>query len=218
MLILERYLGSDLPQGEAARIAAAKVALGNCLYELGYVERALAVHTESLGIAKGLVDARGVMPEHRWRLSRDLLAVGRVDAAAAEAEQARTEPLPDDPFSQASTRAALAEARAAQGWSAEGEALFRTAISILEPLGYGIFTADVRVRFAVFLISQDRRDKARLHLEAARDFYSDPLAIHKREAIEALLRQCDDVAAPEEAKARREHVSAVNDEKGGREV
>jgi len=203
MLLAERYLASGLAQGEAFWIAWVKQDLGDCLYELGQVERALAVHTELFEVVRGLTAAPSWLPEVRWRLARDLLALGRVGAAVAQAEQACAETAPDDLFSQATTRAALAEARAAQGRRAEAEALFRESIAMLKPLGYDYNTADVRVRFAVFLIAQGRRQEARVHLEAARDFYSDPLAIHKREAIEALLRQCDDaLSTPAEATMR----------------
>ncbi len=169
--------------------------------ELAEVERALELHTESLEVTKQLVEAPWYVAEVRWRVARDLLALRRIEEAVAAAELACAETMPEDAFTQGTTRAALAEARGAQGRTAEAEALFRESIALLEPVGYRVFTADVRVRFSVFLISEGRREEAREHLEAARDFYSDPLAIHKREAIEALLRKCDDgVAAPEEAK------------------
>lgn len=131
--------------------------------------------------------------ETRQQLARALLGAGRVEEARRSAERAYQEIADDDAFSRSTTAVALAMARSAQGQVAEADRLFRLGIAAAK--GYRWHAVSAAVDYARFLIAQRRAAEARTHLLVARDFYAHPFVFRRRETVEVLLRQCDEVRA-----------------------
>jgi hypothetical protein len=81
------------------------------------------------------------------------------------------------------------------GDSVGAEARFREAIDDISKTQFHSYTARARLSFARFLLAQKRAAEARDQLAAARSIYSDPISFRRRDEIDALLRQCDEVRA-----------------------
>jgi len=132
---------------------------------------------------------RGSLPEAQWRLSRAYLALGDIAAARAQAEAGRASVSETDVFSVATTRAALARVRAAEGRPADADALFTEAIDALRPTGYRRARADIERDYAEFLVDRGRIDEARRLIASAIQAEADPHAILQRRKLQELLRR-----------------------------
>ncbi len=119
---------------------------------------------------------------------------GDATGARALVEAARAVVLSYDWSAQARVERADAEACEAEGRFERAPALFEKALELIPP-AFQHDSHDVRVSLARFLIRQRRPAEARPLLEAARDFYRDPVAFRLRAEVEQLLRQCHEVRA-----------------------
>jgi len=61
----------------------------------------------------------------------------------------------------------------------------------MEPSGIGTALAEAREQYARFLIRHGQMEEARTQLDAARAFWTDPLAERHRARIDALLKATD---------------------------
>jgi class 3 adenylate cyclase/tetratricopeptide (TPR) repeat protein len=172
-------------------IARAGEALGEALYHSGELARSRAVLEQALATVDP-VTMRGTLPEVQGKLALACLRLGDLDAARRNAEAASASVAPTDAYSQATTRAALASVRAAEGRVVDAERLLREALDLLRPKGNALLTAEVQQQIATFLIAQGRSQEARPLLEAARGFFLDPLAVRRREEIDVLLRRSEE--------------------------
>ena len=123
------------------------------------------------------------------------LALGAGDIDEAESLVAA---LPEESrrgFDFGESHFALASARihAARGETERAEALFREALSTLEP-DSGFFIAEVQRPFARFLIDHGRGREAREHVEWLLKYYRDPVAKPRHDEALALLAECEAVA------------------------
>ncbi|HET7699551.1 MAG TPA: hypothetical protein VFM06_01650, partial [Candidatus Limnocylindria bacterium] len=167
--------------------------LGRALLELGRYDEAVGYLGEALRHQEARGENASFVGETRQVLARAQLGAGRLEDAGASAERAYGEIKDDDPFSRSTTSAALAMVRQAQGKTAEADDLFRRAITAAN--GYLDVATEARVDYARFLIDQERGAEARTQLKSAYDFYSHPFVARRREAVDALLRRCDEVKA-----------------------
>ena len=167
--------------------------VGQALVSLSRYDDAVRSHAEALrrGELRGWPAA--FVGESRQLLARAQLGAGRVNEARESAERAYHEIADDDALSRSTTAVALAMVRDAQGQVEEADRLFRLAIDAAK--GYLWHAVLARVDYARFLIGQRRAAEARAQLEAARAFYAHPFVTRRREAVDALLRRCDEVKA-----------------------
>src|SRR5438128_1676240 len=96
--------------------------------------------------------------------------------------------MPKDLESRFISAVALAEVREAEGDVPEADRLFREGVGLMEPSGMGNGLAEIREHYARFLLRHGRAEEARAHLEKARAFWHDPLAVRHRDRIDALLK------------------------------
>jgi ATP/maltotriose-dependent transcriptional regulator MalT len=146
--------------------------------------------------------AQALRAEARAQLAPICLALGDLDAARTQAETARAEVTADDAYTQATSRGALAQVRAAEGRVAEAEQLFLDGLTAVARTGYGAVQADLRRHYGAFLIKQGRLGEARRELDVVRAFYDSDLVRLEREKTDALLRRAD-VRGPGPASVRR---------------
>jgi tetratricopeptide (TPR) repeat protein len=119
---------------------------------------------------------------------------GDVAQARALIDAARRSALQYDWLAQSWNEQADAEVCEAEGHPERSAALFQKALDLIPP-AFAYDVTQMRVALAKFLLRQHRPFEARPHLEAARDFFKDPVAFRRRAEVEALLRQCDAVRA-----------------------
>ena len=169
-------------------IATTDWAIGEASLALGDAEGARVALTEAVDLFERRKQ-RGQIPEVRARLARALLRLGDLPAAREQAEKARAIASATDLESRYIAVVALGEVVEAEGDRVAAEALFREAVALLEPSGFGSRLAAAREHHAGFLIRQGRGIEARTQLERARAFHKDPLAERHRERIDALLRK-----------------------------
>jgi len=89
--------------------------------------------------------------------------------------------------------ATTAELHAARRETAEANTAFRRAVARV-PAESGYYHADVRRRFARFLIDQGRGREAREHIEWLLHYYRDPVARIRHEEAQAMLAECGALA------------------------
>ena len=165
--------------------------LGDSLRQVGEIDRALHVLTEA---SDRLVMRRSTAPEFDLfeldgYLVRALVAARRVDEARALAM--RMAAAPGIPGIRAIGQATLAIVAEAEGDTEGAERGYLASVEVASRAGWGWATAHRRVDAGRFLVSIGRHDRARPLLDAARDFYRDPLMWRRREEVEALLAGCD---------------------------
>lgn len=180
--------------GLPGRIATADWGIGQALLELGDAAAARDVLTEAVDLFERR-EQRGQIPEVRARLARALVMLGDVAAAREHAERARAVAAETDRESRYIAAVALGEVLEAEGDVTAADGLFRDALAILEPSGFGNALATARELYARFLIRQGRLDDAKAQLALARAFWRDPLAERHRQRIDALLAQATPVRA-----------------------
>ena len=171
----------------------ALVRCAGALASLGRYEEAIQKFREALRRDELRGTPAAFVGERRQDLARAQLGAGRTDEARESAERAYHEIADDDAFSRSTTAVALAMVRDAQSEVEEADRLFRLAIDAAK--GYQWLAVLARVAYARFLIGQRRAAEARAQLEIARDFYAHPFVTRRREAVDALLRRCDEVKA-----------------------
>jgi hypothetical protein len=199
------WVGGDLANAEAlaleqlrlARDLALRWQLGPAYWWVGFVLRdkgdlagARPAFEDSVAtLAPAATQA--IRAEARAQLATICLALGDLDAARTHAETARAEVTADDAYTQATSRGALAQVRAAEGRAAEAEQLFLDGIDGIGRTGYRALHADLRRDYGAFLIDQGRLAAARRELKAVRAFYDSDLVRLEREKTDALLRRAD---------------------------
>jgi tetratricopeptide (TPR) repeat protein len=121
--------------------------------------RAEKLFRESIRILKPIED-RTTLCESQRGLAELLVDLGRIDEAETFALAGRETVGPHDAASIASTTAALAVVRAAQGREDEAEQLFREALEGLEGTGFKRNQLELTGRLASFLRERGRADEA----------------------------------------------------------
>lgn len=187
------YLAAARELGLLGRVAGAPWGLGHSLLDAGDAAAARPYLAETVGIFARRRDY-GFLPMVQALSARAAVAVGDRIGARKFADDAMATAQPDDFEAVSQARWAAAEVSEAEGRPDEALHLFGEAVAALPP-AYGGSIAEVRTAFARSLLRQRRPAEARPLLEAARDFYRDPLAFRKRAAIEDLLRRCAGVPA-----------------------
>ena len=140
-------------------IAQTSKALARLAWRDGDPKRAEKLFRESIRLLAPLQE-RGTLCESQRLLAQLLLAEDRVDEAEKYALAARETVSAEDLTSRATTRAALAEVRAAQGRDDEAETLFREAIEISRSGEHARTDLEVLPPYVAFLRSRDRDDEA----------------------------------------------------------
>jgi len=176
--------------GQPSFIASTGWAMGEAMLDLGDNAGARDVLAEALDLfaRRG---QRGQIPEVQARLARALVHLGDIAAARTHAEAAVGIAMPSDLESRFISAIALAEVREAEGNLVEADRLFRGAVAFMEPSGIGNALAETREQYARFLTRRGRAQEARTQLDAARAFWTDPLAERHRARIDALLKATD---------------------------
>ncbi len=88
-------------------------------------------------------------------------------------------------------RVAQAELAAARGDVDGACRIFEDTVRLLGGRGWDLEIAQTRMAYGEVLLAAGRSREARPILEAARDFYKDPLAFRRREQVQALLAKCE---------------------------
>jgi tetratricopeptide (TPR) repeat protein len=145
--------------GRSWGIALTTKALAKLAADGGDPKRAEKLLRESIRVLAPLQE-RGILCESQRLLAQLLLAEGRVDEAEKYALAARETVSAEDLTSRATTRAALAEVRAAQNRDDEAETLFREAIDILRSGEHLRTDLEVLPPYIRFLCERDRHDEA----------------------------------------------------------
>jgi class 3 adenylate cyclase/tetratricopeptide (TPR) repeat protein len=126
----------------------------------GNTQRAEKLFRESIRILKPIED-RATLCETQRGLAELLVDLGRIDEAETFALAARETVGPQDATSIATTTAALATVRAAQGRDDEAEQLYREALAGLEGTGFKRNQLELSEMLARFLRERGRVDEAR---------------------------------------------------------
>jgi len=161
--------------------------MGEAMIELGDDAGARDVLAEAVDLFTRRGE-RGQIPEVQARLARALVHLGDIAAARRHADAAAATAIASDLESRFISAVARAEVSEAEGDLAAAETLFREAIALLEPSGIGNALAETREHYARFLLRHGRVAEARVELERARAFWSDPLAQRHRERIDGLIK------------------------------
>ena len=164
--------------------------LAEALLEAGELQRADALLQEGVALVEQ-EGFRGFRPEVHGRSARVRLRLGDRAAARGHADAASRAVLPTDITAVQVTGIANAEVAGAEGDVAVAGRIFGETIRLVGAAGYRDKLAQTQVAYGGFLIGRERWEEARAVLREARDFYADPLAHRRREAIEALLQRCD---------------------------
>ena len=140
------------------------------------------------GLAASDADAmRDVHPELCWRSALACLADGDGAAAERRAREALATSEPLDVHARAQSIATLGGVHAAAGDLEATRAAFDEAQAILAPTGFHAVRAEIDQRYGEALIALGRPAEARVQLEAAAAFWSDPAAALRRAEIESLI-------------------------------
>ena len=153
----------DLRYGSLVALAEIDLVTGDAAQALTWSEEVVAFVTR-LGHA-------WMMPEaERW-MAHALLATGAIASAATHAEHAMDIVLPDDVFSTASARLALATVRDAQGRDAEAAELFAQATAVLETTAFQTDRAAVDLAYGAFHLAHGRTAEGEALVSQARERY-----------------------------------------------
>jgi class 3 adenylate cyclase/tetratricopeptide (TPR) repeat protein len=125
----------------------------------GKPQRAERLFRESIRILKPIED-RTTLCESQRGLAELLVELGRIDEAETFALAGRETVGPHDATSIATTTAALAVVRAAQGRDAEAEDLFREALAGLQGTGFKRNQLELTEKLVSFLRERGRADEA----------------------------------------------------------
>ena len=134
---------------------------------------------------------RGQIPELRARAAIACLRLGDREAARAHVARSKETALPLDVESRRITAQAEALLAAADGELVRAERILRDELSRIEPLGYGLDIAQLRMALGEILLSAGRGADARAELSKARAFFKDPRARGWQEKIDALLARAE---------------------------
>jgi ATP/maltotriose-dependent transcriptional regulator MalT len=129
--------------GAVGRVGWAMTMLGALALRRGDVVRAEKVLREAVSRLRAAQES-GFLVEAERQLAETLVEAGKLGEAEQIAEHARSAVGRDDVWSRATTRHALGLVRAAQGRTAEAEALLAESLAIVEPTMYRSLTEDVR--------------------------------------------------------------------------
>ncbi|HEV2011983.1 MAG TPA: tetratricopeptide repeat protein, partial [Candidatus Limnocylindria bacterium] len=132
----------------------------------------------------------GYRAEARTQLARTLVTLGELGEARRQAELARAEVGPDDTWTIATARWALAAVCAAEGRPDDAGRLYQEARERIGSTGYRVLAMDIQRDSARFLIETGRPAEARPLLEEVRAFYDTPETPFERERTDALLQRC----------------------------
>lgn len=174
--------------GERRWIARMNEVLGWSLLASGDATAARAALEAGIAVSDP-VAMRDVHPELCWRATLACLAQGDHAAAAARASEAIATSEPLDVHARAQSAAALGAVHAAAGEVDDARSAFAEAQAILAPTGFHGIRAEIDQRYGEALIALGRPAEARVQLEAAAAFWSDPAAALRRAEIDALIGQ-----------------------------
>ena len=133
-------------------MALAASALGAVLRELGRLDLSRAVLEDAFVVARGSAE-RITFAQLRIELARTLLALGDVQSARRCLEESE---IPStDVSTAAAAKATQAQIFAAERSPEQADALFREAITLLEPTGLALDLAQRRIERAAFLAASD---------------------------------------------------------------
>jgi len=173
--------------GNRRMIARSHEVLGWCLL-IGGGAAAARIELEAGLTASDPEAMRDVHPELCWRLALACLACGDRPLAARRAAEAVASSEPLDVHARAQSVATIGALHAAAGEVAEARAAFAEAQRILSPTGFRSVRAEIDQRYGESLIALGLPAEARVQLEAAAAFWSDPAAALRRAEIDSLLR------------------------------
>jgi class 3 adenylate cyclase/ATP/maltotriose-dependent transcriptional regulator MalT len=162
--LLEQALELYTESGAADGIAHTAKELARVGWRLGDDVKAEKLLRESIRLLAPLED-RGVLCESQRLLAQLLLAKGRVDEAEKLALAAIETVGPADRLSNATTKVALAQVRAAQGMEGEAEQLFSEAHEALRQTEFRRIDLEVLPPYVEFLRARGRDEEA-VELEA----------------------------------------------------
>ena len=172
--------------GNRRMIARSREILGWCLLAAGDPAAARAELEAGLG-ASDPEAMRDVHPELCWRLALACLADGDREAAGRRAREALETSEPLDVHARVQSIATLGAVHAAAGLVADAREAFAEAQALLVPTGFRFARAEIDQRYGEALIALGRPAEARVPLEAAAAFWSDPAAALRRAEIDSLL-------------------------------
>jgi ATP/maltotriose-dependent transcriptional regulator MalT len=152
-----RQLFSEL--GASMNLGRTVLRLGEVALRRGDMRQAERFARESIRVLKPLED-RGTLCESQRLLAEVLVQQGKLAEAERVALEAVETTGPHDVSSQASTRYALAQVRAAQGREDDAEALMRDGLERLVGTGYLSLEARATARLDEFLRKRGRPDDA----------------------------------------------------------
>jgi class 3 adenylate cyclase/tetratricopeptide (TPR) repeat protein len=174
--------------GAKRLVGLAYVRLGDALYEAGESAQARTILEQALQTIDRET-MREAYCEVRWKLARAALAGGDREGAFAHAVAAREAAW--DIYSNATSGATLAAVRDAEGDRAGAERLYKEALAIVTPTGFGQLRADIQRELARHYVRYGDAAPAEPLITALIDFYRDPLAARRREEAMALRRAAE---------------------------
>jgi tetratricopeptide (TPR) repeat protein len=174
--------------GAKRLIGLAYVRLGDALYEAGENAQARTILEQALQTTDRET-MRETYVEVRWKLARASLAAGDREAGLAHAMAAREAAW--DIYSNATTAAALASIRDADGDRHGAEQLLREALAVVTPTGFAQLRADIQRELARHYVRYGDAAAAEPLIDALVEFYKDPLASRRREEAKALRRAAE---------------------------
>ncbi len=157
--LFEQALELYTESGAADGIAHSAKELARVGWRLGDEARAEKLLRESIRLLAPLED-RGVLCESQRLLAQLLLAKGRIDEAEKLAVASIETVGPADRISNATTKVALAEVRAAQGMESEAQQLFAEALELVSQTEFRRMDLDVLPPYVEFLRARGRDDEA----------------------------------------------------------
>jgi ATP/maltotriose-dependent transcriptional regulator MalT len=157
--LFEQALELYTESGAADGIAHSAKELARVGWRLGDEAKAEKLLRESIRLLAPLED-RGVLCESQRLLAQLLLAKGRIDEAEKLAVAAIETVGPADRISNATTKVALAEVRAAQGMESEAEQLFAEALELVSQTEFRRMDLDVLPPYVEFLRARGRDEEA----------------------------------------------------------
>jgi len=128
----------------------------------------------------------GLIPEFKARSARACVRLGDLAGARRHLDGARSVPASDH-GSVHIIQIAEGELAEAEGDARRADLHFHAAIRALEGTPFASRLATAREAYGAFLVRSGPLAEGRHQLDAARDFYADPLAFRHRERVESLL-------------------------------
>jgi tetratricopeptide (TPR) repeat protein len=184
-----RRLDAAIDAGARASIGISYWDLGDMLDLAGELRQAREAHQRAIDLLSG-PPSQGLRAEARTRLVKTLVSLGEIPEARRQAVLAQGEVGSNDPYTIATTTAALAAVCAAEGTPDEAERLYRQALEGIGRSGYLLLRMRMQRDFASFLIDRGRFAEARPLLEEVRDFFDTAVTPFERQRTEALLQRC----------------------------